>query len=407
MPFDPLSAGVAGAGLIFDFIKNQQARKTAQEAQAFQREQLAQQKAALENALIEARSGQGAAMRAAGGLRLDQFGNATYYDPAQGRWITTYSPTQQRLIEAGQERQGRAQARGAQAAEDYDRLRAEYLYRRPKTEAESYDEIVRLINQATGQGERGLNTLMSRFGIRTAGNLPQLVQTDTGPSPGQQLAETMLRARGSALDESLKREAGHTSRYLPALKQFEETANYVAPLDPTGSTIVGMQQKGLEDWLKTGSTYDKLLADLAMSGQRNLVSQTGNVGQAYNTATYAGGGKGIAGDFLNLAKMLMPGKDAAKTAGTVGDTTGATYSGGGGTSGGGGASGGYDFGSEGAGPGLVGLRFPGGDIPGGGNIWRATAGSEGAPYYGVPYTGGASEPGYSYSMTGWQTPWRF
>ena len=70
--------------------------------------------------------------------------------------------------------------------------------------------------------------------MRTAGNIPQLVQADRGPTPGQQLAETMLKARGAALEESLKRKAGHASEYLPALKQFEDTANYVAPIDPTG-----------------------------------------------------------------------------------------------------------------------------------------------------------------------------
>jgi hypothetical protein len=310
MPFDPMSAGVAAAGLVLDFIKNQQAKKSAEANQAFQQQNLA-------DALNAARTGQASSMRAAGGLRLDQFGNATYYDPNQGRWITSFSPTQQRLIDEGEARQGRAQTRGRQASEDYDRLRGEYLYQKPKSEAESYAEIINLLNEAQGTGERQLDTLMNRWGVRTAGNLPQLTQMDRGPTPSQQLAETMLKARGAALDESLKRKAGHTSEYLPALKQFEDTANYVAPLDPTGSGIIGMQQSGIQDILKTGSDYDKLLATLSVSGGRN-------VGSAYDSATKAAGGGPGASDFLNFAKMLMPTVD--KTKGTVGSTTGARAS---------------------------------------------------------------------------------
>jgi hypothetical protein len=308
MPFDPLSATIAGGGLILDFIKGQQARKDAQAAQQYQQQQLAQ-------ALLDARQGKSQA----GSLRLDQFGNATYYDPTQGRWVTSFSPTQQRIIDEGQARQRRAQIRGAQASEDYDTLRGQYLYRRPKTEAESYQEIVNLINQAQGQGERGLNTLMERFGVRTHGNIPVVEQMDRGPTPGQQLAETMLKARGAALDEYLKREQGHQSRYLPALKQFEETANYVAPIDPTGSSIIGLESEGR----KAMSDYDKLIANIQLGGARNV----GAASSAISAANKAGPG---AGDFLNFAKMLMPTPDKT-AAGTTGGTRGARAS----TSGGG------------------------------------------------------------------------
>ena len=308
MPFDPLSAGVAAAGMVLDFIKSQQAKKSAEANQAFQRQNLA-------DAMLAARSGQAGALRTAGALRLDQFGNATYYDPNQSRWITSYSPTQQRLIDEGEARQGRAQARGRQASQDYDTLRGEYLYRKPKSEAESYAEIINLINQAQGTGERQLNTLMNRFTMRTAGNIPQLVQADRGPTPGQQLAETMLKARGAALEESLKRKAGHASEYLPALKQFEDTANYVAPIDPTGSGIIGMQQEGQKQLLGTMSDYDKLLATLSVSGGRN-------VGSAFDSQTKAATGGPGAGDFLNFAKMLMPTPEKGGTVKASGTSVG-------------------------------------------------------------------------------------
>lgn len=292
MPFDPLSAGVAGAGIIADYIKSMQAQRAAKDSEAFQIRQL-------EQALSDARQGKSAALRTAGGMRLDRFGNATYYDPTQGRWITSYSPTQQRLIDEGQARQERTNLRGAQASQDYDTLRGEYLYRPPKSEAESYAEIARLLSQAQGTGERALNTLYNRMSMRTAGNIPTLTLPSNQPDPGQLLAETMLKARGAALDESIKRRQAFDARLLPAMRQFESTANYVQPLDPTGSEIQGMQQSGIQDILKTGSDYDKLLATVAMGGARN-------VGAAATSGVSAASKGPGASDFLNLAKMLMP-----------------------------------------------------------------------------------------------------
>jgi hypothetical protein len=322
MPFDPISLGIAGAGALFDFIKGRQAQNSASAGLAAQQQYLA-------NALAEARYGKSQAMQTAGGLREDQFGNATYYDPAQGRWITSFSPTQQRIIDEGQQRQIRAQTRGRQASQDYDTERAGFLYDKPKTEAQSYSEIVQLLNDAMGTGERGLNTLMSRFGIRTAGNLPQLTQMDTGPSPSQQLAETMLKARTAALDENIKRKASHSAEYLPAMKQFEDTANYVAPIDPTGNAIVGMAQQGIQDLLKTGTAYDQLLGNINIGGARN-------VGSAQSDLSKTIMGDKTGSDLMSLAKMMMPGADK------TGAMASSTKVGGSGGSGGGSDIGNWD-----------------------------------------------------------------
>ena len=313
MPFDPISLGIAGAGALFDFIKGRQAQNSASSGLEAQQQYLA-------NALAEARYGKQQAMQTAGGLREDQFGNATYYDPAQGRWVTSFSPMQQRLIDEGQARQGRAQARGRQASQDYDTQRAGFLYDKPKTEAQSYAEIMQLLQDAQGTGERALNTLTNRWGVRTAGNLPTLTQMDRGPTPAQELAETMLKARGAALDESLKRKSGHSAEYLPSMKQFEDTANYVAPIDPTGSSIIGMAQQGIQDLLKTGTSYDQLLGNINIGGARN-------VGSAQDSLTKAIMGDKTGSDIMNIAKMMMPG---AEKAGLTPKASGTSVGGGGG-----------------------------------------------------------------------------
>jgi hypothetical protein len=341
MALDPISLGVGGAGLLLDFIRGQQARKSAADTQAIASSNLLA-------ALANARAGRTESMGTAGSLRTDQFGNATYYDPAQGRFVTSFSPEQQAIIEGGQQRQARAQTRGAQASEDYNRLRAEYLYNQPKSEAESYKEITDLLNQARGTEERQLATLAARESARTRGNVPEILQNYLGTTPGQQLAEQMLKARGTALSESIQRRQARAGELLPALKQFESTANYVAPVDPTGSDIIGMQNKGIEERLKTGTDYDKLLATLASQGGQTMVGAGVNATRA---ATAGPGGK----DFLALAKLLQPGKDAAGAAGaagTVGGTRGARVSSGPGSS-----DAGYNFGTEaapiGGGPGAT------------------------------------------------------
>jgi hypothetical protein len=392
MPFDPISLAISGGGMLFDFLKNQGARQDAAKNQAFQMQNLY-------DALNQAQSGRSQAVSTAGALRTDQFGNATYYDPNQGRWITSYSPGQEALIKGGVERQGRAQARGAQASSDYDRLRGEYLFQKPKTEAESYAEIIDLINQAQGTGERQLNTLMNRWGTRTAGNLPTLSQMDTGPTPGQQLAETMLKARGSALDESLKRTAGHTSEYLPALKQFEDTANYVAPVDPTGSGILNMQGQGQKDLLSTMTDYDKIISAIYGRGG-------GDINNAASISQRASTGGPSSSDFLKLAQMMMPTPE--KTTGTLGSTRGARYSG---SDDEGGSLGGHDrrFNYGGTTKGVGGEAAPfGGASPGAfADAYQMdpfVGGTSGFRSYGSPYNA------YDYSASpygDYATPWRF
>jgi hypothetical protein len=316
---------IAGLGAGEKLVGGGGAFLQGNESTQFQEQNLANSLAGLERA-----SGQ--RLGAAGGLRTDQFGNATYYDPTQQRWITSYSPQQQRLIDEGQARQERADIRGAQASQDYDKLRSEYLYNKPKTEAESYAELLGLIQNAQGQGDRALSTLVNRQFLRQQGNMPVINATQYGEkTPGQQLAAQLLQARGGALDESIKREQAHQSQYLPALQEMERTANTIVPLDPTGSAIKQMEQQGRSDVLGAQSDYEKLLGDLFTKGGTN-------VAHSYDTAVkgaaaLAGGSGGSGGNLAALTKALAGGK------GTVGDTTGATYSGGGS----GGGTGGYSY----------------------------------------------------------------
>lgn len=318
---DPLTLSmlISGLGAGEKLIGGGMAALQGNESTQFQEQNLANSLAALERS-------SGERIGAAGGLRFDQFGNSTYYDPNTRTWVTGYTPTQQRLIDEGQTRQGLTNLRGFQASQDYDTTRGKYLYDQPKSEAESYAELLNLIQSAQGQGDRALETLVNRQFLRQQGNMPVINATQYGEkTPGQQLAAQMLQARGGALDESIKRKQAHQSEYLPALAAFEKTANTVGQVDPTGGAIKQMEGQGRSDVLSGMSDYQKLLGELFTKGGTN-------VAHSYDTAVKgaaalgAGGGSGggLGGNLGSLAKAMAAGQGG----GTVGGTTGATYSGG-------------------------------------------------------------------------------
>jgi hypothetical protein len=369
---EPISAGAtAAAALIGQMMQAAAARRAAQQALQSQEiglnYQLSNQRNAREealqnqrfgltaqeqgqaDALAAAKGGQADRLGAAGELRYDQAGNATYYDRDKGQWVTAYTPQQQRLRRGEGAQQERTLARGAQASEDYAKQRAGYLYNRPPTEAVIQDQIGRLIRQAQGTGERALNTLTQRWGTRTAGNLPTFRSMDNGPSPGQQLAETMLKARAAALGESQAREKAHSERYLPALSAFEKTANTGIQEGNIGRTATAQRGAGAGDRLAALSDYQKQLPALIQAGTGQKLGVLDSSGKAIGS-TYDLGSKGVAAamagigsaganatkaaaagptmqGFASLINALKPGKEAAsKTTGMVGPTAGGTYS---------------------------------------------------------------------------------
>lgn len=320
---DPLSLALAGISLGKSFYDSSQAKGSA-------KANIANQQAMLANAMRQAQQTTNDRLKVAGAQKTDQFGNTTQYDPSTGRWVTVYTPEQQKLIDQGQQRQERTNLRGAQASEDYNTQRAGYLYDRPPSEAETRAEIARLITQSRGEGDRALASLVNRQELRQKGNLPVI---NTGPlagsDAGKRLAETMLQARTQALNETGTREQQHSSRYLPAMAAFERTANTVAPIDPTGQQIVGMAQQGSSD---VQGTYKDLLS--AMMGAYS--TGAGATNAASGALTTASMPKNEVGQYAALIKALQPNAaqikanaaaaNAPQASGTsVGDDGGGTY----------------------------------------------------------------------------------
>jgi hypothetical protein len=371
---EPLTAGItAGAGLINSLMQRAAAKRAADQALRTQEIGLNYQLGNQRNALLEAmqnmqagltaqqqgqadtlaaaKGGQADRLAAAGELRYDQAGNATYYDRDKGQWVTVYTPQQERLRRGEGAQQERTLARGAQASEDYAKQRAGYLYDRPPTEAVIRDEIGRLLRTAQGTGERALNTITNRWGTRTAGNIPTIQQMDRGPTPSQELADTMLKTRAAALGESQSRQQAHANQYLPALAAFEKTANTGIQEGNIGRTAAAQRSAGAGDRASALADYSKMLPSIYQSGTKDrlgvlesggkligsaydtgskgVASAFSGLGSAGNAATAAAGGGPRLSEFASLINALKPGatKAGTKPTGTLGGTTGATYSG--------------------------------------------------------------------------------
>lgn len=290
---DPISLALAGISLGKSFYDSSQAKGSAQK-------NIAQQQAMLANAIMQAQSTSNDRMKVAGAQKTDQFGNTTQYDPSTGRWVTVFTPEQQKLIDQGQQRQERTNLRGAQASEDYNTQRSGYLNLRPKSEAETYAEIARLITQSQGEGDRALAKMVDRQELRQRGNMPVI---NTGPlagsTAGQRLADTMLKARSQALAETGQRQQMHSAEYLPAMAAFEKTANTVGQVDPTGSGIIGMAQQGSKDVQDTYGDLTKAMMSIYGTG-------AGATNAASNALTQASMPKNELSQFAALIKSLQP-----------------------------------------------------------------------------------------------------
>lgn len=219
---DPISAVLAIGSLISGFASRGQASRSAADNLAFQRS----------NADRE--------YNLATATRTDPYGNTLRYDRALNAWIPEQTEQQQKILSAGEReqllgltedaarnrrvREG-AEQRGKQASSAFDESLAGYRYDRPPSEASTRADILRQISEAYGTGDRATAALVGRQGLRQQGNQPVINTGSLAPNAGQKLAQAVLQARTQALSETGQREQQHTSKYLPAVSEFNKIAN--------------------------------------------------------------------------------------------------------------------------------------------------------------------------------------
>jgi hypothetical protein len=332
---DPISAGISGAIDIgktaLDYFSKQKAGKHAKENEALQRQNIAsqmygagEQRAGIEQqraALAEQMARAQAVEDLARAGKHDVYGNLTQFDPATGRVEQILTPDQQDIINASERNKMRMQSQAAQAGPAFSRLLSEYTNQPAPSQDAIMAEIITMMNNAQGTGDRAANTLIDRQDLRQRGNMPVINQgTREGSSTGQRLAQTMLQARQQAVQEAAMRGKAHNDEYLPglsALSSVETGANNLGP-DPYASRLGADQDSVFNNIVNamTGTMHEADVGNkLIGEGYGRLNTAYGNIDKAYggvNTAyenttkalTGNTAGKSTTGDIANLAKAF-------------------------------------------------------------------------------------------------------
>lgn len=177
--------------------------------------------------------------RLASAGRTDAFGNKQRYDDALNEWILNLSPMQKQIVTAGEREQLRSltedvernrkirqrQAkRGDDAAKDFTKFRAAYLYDTPKDEKRIRGEYQALLQGASEDAARDKMKLLSTHALRTGrGALLPTILGKGNDLVASDWSSNLLKARQMGLQESQARTQAHESKYLPLLRQLQET----------------------------------------------------------------------------------------------------------------------------------------------------------------------------------------
>lgn len=194
--------------------------------------------------------------------KVDAYGNTIHYNPATNTWETNLTPEQKNLAFAGEREQRlnltqdavrnraiREQLAhiGSGAAEDYNTAETGYRTDTGPSEGSIRGDILRLIQQGQGTGDRATAALVGRQGLRQQGGMPVINTGSLSPDAGQRLAQQLLQARSGALQEYGQRQQQRQSKYLPAMQQFAQTAgaggNAPITLPTTQQTLLNETDK--------------------------------------------------------------------------------------------------------------------------------------------------------------------
>ena len=171
--------------------------------------------------------------------RTDAYGNKQKYDELLNEWKLAMTPTQNKIVKAGESEQLRSltedaarnrkirvrQAeRGNQAAEDYTDTRAAYLYDKPKDELATRGELQSLLQGVSQGGTQKKMKDIGNTAIRQGRGamLSQILAKGQHDSTNE-WAENLLKARGQAAQETAGKLQQHEARYLPQLERLQQT----------------------------------------------------------------------------------------------------------------------------------------------------------------------------------------
>jgi hypothetical protein len=251
--------------------------------------------------------------------RSDAYGNMQKYDEILNEWITKLTPTQERIIKAGESEQlksltedamrnrlikQRAAERGREAGRDYATALAGFRYDQPKSEMAIRDEIASLLTNADVAQAKELQSQGIRQAARAnrGADIAKIIK-EVDDAIGQRGGNIRLMARQQAGGEAAQRQAAHQSRYLPALQMFAQ-----------------LMDQGGDMPLRFSDTPEKLMA---MQGQQaglvqGALAQGGNL--ELNAATQLAKTVANTGlDMRGIASIIsaMQGRSPSRTTATT------------------------------------------------------------------------------------------
>lgn len=176
--------------------------------------------------------------RLAMAARGDLYGNKQQYDPALNEWKIKLTPIQQDIINAQQREQKlsltedamrnrelrkRLAERSRLATDEYYKTEAGFKYDQPPSEDAITHKLAMLIAQAKNEKARASMAPVAMEALRTGqgGLIPQMIH-QINQQLGQETAQTLLQARGQAVQEKASRDSAHNSKYLPALQYYSQ-----------------------------------------------------------------------------------------------------------------------------------------------------------------------------------------
>lgn len=291
---DPVSISLALASLLGGLHSSTAATGTARENLDFQRAEAARQ------------------YRLSTAGRTDAYGNRLGYNEATNEWTPTLTPEQKALTLAGEREQrlgltedaarnrrvrSRAEGRGIQAGDAYDQALAGYRYKQPPGEDAIRSDIMRLILQSYGTGDRALAKMVDSQALRQQGNLPVINTGIPKVDPGARLAQVMLQARSQGVQESQSRRQAHNQEYLPAISEFNKIAGQ------GGDAQFGFPTTAHDMDAKTQAAIQGV--------QQAMQSGAGGVNAASGALTTASGKNPV--DLRGIASLLSRGRAGTNT----------------------------------------------------------------------------------------------
>lgn len=262
---DPVSGGLAAAGLVMQLFQGQQAKKAAAQARA------------------DALGMHHDNLRFGKSSRTDAYGNTVRYDDDLAQWFTDLTPMQKKLLSAGEHEQflgltedaGRNRSArrrqadiGESSAQDYNTQLAGFRYGPQKSEQSIFDEISNLVARARSAP----NAQRTRQQLRQG--RPIVQASDSGSAHDD--AATALATRRAALDEFTTRNNSRNSQYLPALGFFREGAG------GGGGAPISFDNQS-DELGKTQDSMAQLIGQLSQSGASNMLKAGQDVTESIGT----------------------------------------------------------------------------------------------------------------------------